>query len=60
MAMPKAQKIQQSITLRLRQLKKRGTLTEANYNHLDKHTHELYELARDCSAAIEKIKKIIC
>jgi hypothetical protein len=46
MAMPKAQRIQQSITTRLKKLKKQGKFTSEDFDYLYKRTrHELYNLA---------------
>ncbi|HEW78673.1 MAG TPA: hypothetical protein ENH34_01720 [Phycisphaerales bacterium] len=58
MAMPKAQRIQQSITTRINQLKEQNKLTQKDFDHLDKRTHELYELAKEANK-LEEIKKII-
>ena len=58
MAMPKAQRIQQSITTRINQLKEQNKLTPKDFEHLDKRTHELYDLAKEANK-LEEIKKII-
>jgi hypothetical protein len=58
MAMPKAQRIQQSITGKLKKLRKQNILTQKDFEHLDKHTHELYDLAKE-TGKLEEIKKII-
>jgi len=58
MTMPKAQRIQQSITTRIKKLKKQNTLTQKDFDHLDKRTHELYNLAKE-AGKLEEIKKII-
>jgi len=59
MAMPKAQRIQQSITTRLKKLKKQGKFTSEDFDYLFKHTyHELYKLAKEANK-LEEIKKII-
>ena len=67
MAMPKAQRIQQSITTRLKKLQKTGVFAPKDFDLLDKRTHELYTLALDTLALdarkdsnkLEEIKKII-
>lgn len=58
MAMPKAQRIQQSITTRINRLKEQNMLTQKDFEHLDKRTHELYDLAKEANK-LEEIKKII-
>jgi len=58
MAMPKAQRIQQSITTRINRLKEQNMLTQKDFEHLDKRTHELYNLAKEANK-LEEIKKII-
>ena len=59
MAMPKAQRIQQSITTRLKKLKKQGKFTSEDFDYLYKRTrHELYNLAIEADK-LEEIKKII-
>ncbi len=58
MAMPKAQRIQQSITTRLNQLKEQNILTQKDFELLDKRTHELYDLAKEANK-LEEIKKIV-
>jgi hypothetical protein len=58
MAMPKAQRIQQSITTKINQLKEQNMLTQRDFEHLDKRTHELYDLAKEANK-LEEIKKII-
>ncbi len=58
MAMPKAQRIQQSITTRIKKLREQNILTPKDFEHLDKRTHELYNLAKEANK-LEEIKKII-
>lgn len=58
MAMPKAQRIQQSITTRIKQLKKQNILTTKDFDYLYNRTHELYELAKE-TGKLKEIKKII-
>ena len=58
MVMPRAQRIQQSITTRIKLLKKQNILTQKDFDHLDKRTHELYDLAKEAKK-LEEIKKII-
>jgi len=58
MAMPKAQRIQQSITTRIKKLREQNILTPKNFEHLDKRTHELYNLAKEANK-LEEIKEII-
>ena len=58
MAMPKAQRIQQSITTKINQLKEQNMLTQRDFEHLDRRTHELYDLAKEANK-LEEIKKII-
>ena len=58
MAMPKAQRIQQSITTRIKKLREQNILTSKDFEHLDKRTHELYDLAKEANK-LEEIKKII-
>jgi hypothetical protein len=67
MAMPKAQRIQQSITTRLNQLKEQNILTPKDFDDLYNRTrHGLYELAgeaekklKEANNKLEEIKKII-
>ena len=66
MAMPKAQRIQQSITTRIKKLKEQNILTPKDFEHLNKRTHELYRLAKEANNRLakeanklEEIKKII-
>ena len=56
--MPKAQRIQQSITTRIKKLREQNILTPKDFEHLDKRTHELYNLAKEANK-LEEIKKII-
>jgi len=58
MVMPKAQRIQQSITTRINKLREQNILTPKDFEHLDKPTHELYNLAKEANK-LEEIKKII-
>jgi len=58
MVMPKAQRIQQSITTKIKKLKEQNKLTQKDFEHLDKRTHELYKLAKETNK-LEEIKKII-
>lgn len=58
MVMPKAQRIQQSITTRIKKLREQNILTPKDFEHLDKRTHELYNLAKEANK-LEEIKKII-
>lgn len=58
MAMPKAQRIQQSITTRIKKLREQNILTPKDFEHLNKRTHELYNLAKEANK-LEEIKKII-
>ncbi len=58
MAMPKAQRIQQSITTRIKKLREQNILTPKDFEHLGKRTHELYNLAKEANK-LEEIKKII-
>ena len=58
MVMPKAQRIQQSITTRIKKLREQNILTPKDFEHLDKRTHELYDLAKEANK-LEEIKKII-
>jgi len=58
MTMPKAQRIQQSITTRIKKLRGQNILPPKDFEHLDKHTHELYNLAKE-AGKLEEIKKII-
>ncbi len=58
MVMPKAQRIQQSITTRIKKLREQNILTPKDFEHLNKRTHELYNLAKEANK-LEEIKKII-
>ncbi|MGB2806640.1 MAG: hypothetical protein WBC22_02785 [Sedimentisphaerales bacterium] len=58
MVMPKAQRIQQSITTRIKKLREQNILTPKDFEHLYKRTHELYNLAKEANK-LEEIKKII-
>ncbi len=58
MVMPKAQRIQQSITTRIKKLREQNILTPKDFEHLDKRTHELYDLAKE-TGKLKEIKKII-
>ena len=58
MGMPKAQRIQQSITTRIKKLRSQGSLSPEDFELLDKRTHELYDLAKEANK-LEEIQKII-
>ena len=58
MAMPKAQRIQQSISTKIKKLRVKNVLTQKDFEHLDKRTHKLYDLAKEADK-LEEIKKII-
>jgi len=58
MAMPKAQRIQQSITTRIKQLKEQNILNTKDFDYLYNRTHELYDLAKEADK-LKEIKKII-
>ena len=58
MKRPKAQNIQQGITLRLNQLEKQGVLSQKDFDYLYKRTHELYRLARG-AGKLEEIQELL-